>query len=163
MTGEWREERKTTGYEILEEVILEVQRLKRGPRLVPTCNSALIYGNYWILHHLSQLLSFFPYCSLSCLSDSCAINLPSTFSQFWHLAPIFTLFSSLLFTISPPHAPLSCLLSSWAFSSCLCALASSGILQSLCSDGQGLNAMLEMIMPFCSCTSVCFFCFPHPL
>lgn len=98
--------------------------------------------------------------ALTRLSDSCAINLPSTFSQFWHLASVSTLFSSLLFSISPPRAPLSCLLSSWAFSSRLCsfALASSGSLRSLRSDVQGLNAMLEMIITLCSCSSVfCIF------
>lgn len=46
MTGEQTKERKTTAYEILNGVILEAQRLNRGPRLVPACNSGLIHGNY---------------------------------------------------------------------------------------------------------------------
>lgn len=120
------DDRRTTGYEILKGVILEAQRLNREARLVPACNSGLTHGNYWILHHLFNCchLSFFSYCSLSPLSLTHSAHVPLTSHQLfsvWRLAPISTLFSSLLFTISPPCAPLSCLLSSRAFSSRLCS------------------------------------------
>lgn len=118
--------------------IRETQRLNRGSRLVPGCNSTLIYGTYWILHHLSQFLSlFFLLHTLLCLSDSIQwsllawmfwkqycqssiitlpmhINLPSTVLSFVISLsfPPFSQYFSSAFHLLMPH----CLLSSWAFS-----------------------------------------------
>lgn len=111
MTGERRQERKTTGYEILKGVVLEAQRLNRGPRLVPACNTGLIHGNYWILHH-PFFFFFFQLLALPCLSDSlylCTINLPSTFLSFgvWLPSPPFSHHFSLPFHLLMPHCLVS--------------------------------------------------------
>lgn len=151
-------ERKSAGYKILTGVILEAHRLNRGSRLVPACNTELIHGNYWILHHLSELLSLFLLHTVLCLSDSlcpCNINL---LCQFWCFTPISTPFSSFLFTfhLLMPH----CLVSSHhGLFFLFIPLVSSGSLWWFCSYGQGLNAALEMIILL---FLRCFF-FYHPL
>lgn len=141
-------------------------RLNRGPRLVPACNSGLIHGNYWILHQpffSIAVFSFFSYCSPSSVSPTLSAHVPLTSHQLFsvlafgsHLHP-FLITSLYHFTSSCPTV-LSPLIMGFLLSPLFSALASSSSLQSLCSDGQGLNATLEMIIPLCSCSGVFFFC-----
>lgn len=58
---------------------------------------------------------------------------------------------------------LSSLITGFLLLPLFCAFASSGSLWSLCSDGRGINATLEMIISLCSCSGVFFWCFHHLL
>lgn len=144
----------------MEGVRLEAERLNGGPRLVPACNCGLTRGNYWIPHRISQPLSSLLFffirivLALLCLPGSfcsCTINLPSTFLSFGSFG-----FSV---AVSPPRSPtvLSPHVMGPRLSPLLSAFTSPGSLRSLCSDGQGLNAALEMIRPLCSCSGGFFF------
>lgn len=93
--------------------------------------------------------------ALLCLPGSfcsCTTNLPSTFLSFGSFG-----FSV---AVSPPRSPtvLSPHVMGPRLSPLLSAFTSPGSLRSLCSDGQGLNAALEMIRPLCSCSGVSFCC-----
>lgn len=92
--------------------------------------------------------------ALLCLPGSfcsCTTNLPSTFLSFGSFG-----FSV---AVSPPRSPtvLSPHVMGPRLSPLLSAFTSPGSLRSLCSDGQGLNAALEMIRPLCSCSGGFFF------